>query len=97
MLLAAHFETFLIGISVSEQRLVYVTEELNNEKTLRDYNFISGGTMYLCMTLFAVILGGKTIVLRVSGDDTISDVKKKIQDREGIALIWSKDAAGRLF
>ncbi|CAG8732134.1 12915_t:CDS:2, partial [Funneliformis caledonium] len=76
----------LEGIQVSKQRLVYKTEELDKEKKLEDYDFQNEGTMYLCMTLFVVVLSGKTITLRVSRDDSVKNVKQKIQEREGIPV-----------
>ncbi|CAG8699929.1 9413_t:CDS:2, partial [Ambispora leptoticha] len=86
VLLVAHSETCLIGIPVNKQRLVYLFEELHNERKLDDYDFRSEGTMFLCMTLFVVVLLGKTITLTVFADDTVESVKKKICDREGIPV-----------
>ncbi|CAI2191294.1 17353_t:CDS:2, partial [Funneliformis geosporum] len=86
VLLVAHSETYSIGIPVNKQRLVYITEELHNDKKLEDYDFQSEGVMFLCMTLFVVLLSGKKINLKVFGDDTVENVKQKIQELEGIPL-----------
>ncbi|CAG8735008.1 25490_t:CDS:2, partial [Dentiscutata erythropus] len=42
------------------------------------------------MILFVVLLSGKKITLTVFGDDTVSKVKQKIQDNEGILMKLQK-------
>ena len=78
------------GIPLNQYRLILAGKQLEDNKTLGNYNIPNESTIYLAfksllgIQIFVKTLTGKTITLEVESSDTIKNVKAKIQDKERI-------------
>lgn len=77
-------------VALNLQRVYYKEKQLEDDKTLADYNISKGAQLNMmlrmtpCMHIYVKTLAGTRLRLEVEEGDTVSNIKNIVQEKEGL-------------